>query len=402
MTLRDSFHAALAAIIANKLRSTLTTLGVVIGVASVIAMIGIAEGTKRQSLSRLEAMGSNLIVVFPQWGRGRDSDNEAQSLKLRDVEFIRANVPTATAVSGEVRIRAQVKFGSENQRSQVTGALPELEEIRNIRLKEGRFFTLEENKAADKVCVLGWDIYDRLFKGEGALGNRIRVNNQDFEVIGVALYKGGGGGGPMNLDDMIWVPLNTAVTRLQKRDSLSSISVQAADSSVMPYTLSQVQETLARTRKSAAGEDLFRAFNQGELIETAEEQARILSLLLAGVASVSLLVGGIGIMNIMLVNVTERTREIGLRKAIGATQDAILSQFLLESVGLCLVGGLIGVALGLSSVFLVANLMGVPPVIVPGGVIIAFGFAALVGIFFGFYPAYMASKLEPIVALRSD
>jgi putative ABC transport system permease protein len=170
----------------------------------------------------------------------------------------------------------------------------------------------------------------------------------------------------------------------------------------MGYTLSQVQATLSKVRKSASGEDLFRAFNQGELIETAEEQSRVLSLLLAGVASVSLLVGGIGIMNIMLVSVTERTREIGLRKALGATQDAVLSQFLLESVALCLVGGVVGVLLGIGGVHVVAGLMGVDPIIVPAGVVIAFGFAAMVGMFFGFYPAYMASKLQPIVALRTD
>jgi putative ABC transport system permease protein len=174
------------------------------------------------------------------------------------------------------------------------------------------------------------------------------------------------------------------------------------DSDVMPYTLEKVQSTLSQKRRDASGQNLFRAFNQGELIETAEEQSRILSMLLAGVASVSLLVGGIGIMNIMLVSVTERTREIGLRKALGATKDALLSQFLLESVTLCLVGGVIGILLGIASVSFVANLMKVPPVIVPGGIVIAFGFAALVGIFFGFYPAYLASKLEPIQALRSD
>lgn len=175
MTFRDSFEAAVSAIIANKLRSSLTTLGVVIGVGSVIAMIGIAEGTKRQSLSRLEAMGSNLIVVFPQWGQGqRSSDNEAQSLKLRDVEAIRAAVPTASAVTGEVRMRVQVKASAKNERSNVTGALPEVEKIRNIRLKEGRFFTPLENASADKVCILGFDIYNRLFGDDQAVGSRIK------------------------------------------------------------------------------------------------------------------------------------------------------------------------------------------------------------------------------------
>jgi putative ABC transport system permease protein len=405
MTLRDSIASALAAITANKLRSSLTTLGVMIGVASVIAMIGIAEGTKKQSLERLEALGSNLIVVFPNWGMGgrnTGAPDEAQTLKLEDVETIRRSVPTASHVSGEVRTRVQVKYGNKNERSQVTGGLPELQEIRNIKLQDGRFFTEEENSNSERVAILGYDIYDRLYEGGSAVGTRIRINNQEFEVIGVAMFKGGTGQGPMNPDDMIYVPIKTALDRLQRRQSLSSIAVRAADSSLMQHTLDEVQSTLSTVRRSASGEALFRAFNQGELIETAEEQSRILSLLLAGVASVSLLVGGIGIMNIMLVSVTERTKEIGLRKAIGATQDAILSQFLLESVALCLGGGLIGVLLGLVSVQFVAGLMGVPPVIVPAGIIIAFSFAAMVGIFFGFYPAYMASKLQPIEALRND
>lgn len=402
MTLRDSLGSALAALSANKMRSVLTTLGVVIGVASVIAMVGIAEGTKKQSLERLEALGSNLISVFPQrnFGGVSQGSDAAQSLKMEDVDLIRRSVATVKNVTGEVRLRVQVKFDGENERSQVTGGLPEIQEIRNVKLKEGRFFTAKENEESAKVAVLCFDIYDRLFHGGSAIGSTIRINNQDFEVVGVGAYKGGGGF--MNPDDMIYVPINTAIGRLQKRDTLSSISVQAMDSDVMPYTLEKVQSTLSQKRRDASGQDLFRAFNQGELIETAEEQSRILSMLLAGVASVSLLVGGIGIMNIMLVSVTERTREIGLRKALGATKDALLSQFLLESVTLCLAGGVIGILLGIASVSFVANLMKVPPVIVPGGIVIAFGFAALVGIFFGFYPAYLASKLEPIQALRSD
>ncbi len=400
----DTFRTAVIALASNRLRSALTTLGVVIGVASVIAMIGIAEGTKRQALEQLEALGSNLIVVFPNWGQGgmRSGGDEAQTLRMSDVDIIRASVPTASHVSGEVRTRVMVKYGSRNERSQITGGLPELQVIRNIKLKEGRFFTEEENRIAAKVCVLGYDIYDRLFGGASALGARIRINNQEFEVIGVAQFKGSGGQSFMNPDDMIYVPIRTAITRLQRRDRLSGIAVRAYDSDVMPYTLNKVQETLAQVRRDASGEPLFRAFNQGELIQTAEEQARVLSLLLAGVASVSLLVGGIGIMNIMLVSVTERTREIGLRKALGATRDDVLSQFLLEAILLCVGGGVVGVLLGVVGVEVVAKLMGIPPTVSVPGIIIAFCFAALTGIFFGFYPAYMASKLEPIQALRTE
>lgn len=402
MNFLDTLRTALSAITANKLRSSLTTLGVVIGVASVIAMIGIAEGTRRQALEQLEALGSNLIVVFPNWGRSgqRTGGDEAETLRMEDVDLIRRSVPTAINVSGEVRTRVSVKYGSANERSQVTGGLPELQQIRNIKLKEGRFFTEEENKLAAKVCVLGFDIYERLFGDAPAVGSVIRINNQDFEVIGVASFKGGQGF--MNPDDMIYVPINTANSRIRRRDTLSGIAVQAVDADVMPYTLAKVQETLRQVRRDASGEDLFRAFNQGELIQTAEEQSRILSLLLGGVASVSLLVGGIGIMNIMLVSVTERTREIGLRKAIGARRDDVLSQFLLESILLCLAGGVIGVILGIAGVHFVAGLMGVVPTVSVPGVIIAFAFAALVGTFFGFYPAYMASKLEPMEALRTE
>lgn len=401
MTLLDSLASAASSLTSNKLRSILTTLGVIIGVASVISMVGIAEGTKKQSLEQLEAMGSNLISVMPNRRWNVAPGATPQTLQMEDVDLIRRSLPTVSAVTGEVRSGVGVKYGSINERSQVTGGLPEIQQIRNVKLKEGRFFTEEENDRLAKVCILGFDIYDRLFgDGTSAIGATVRIDGTDFEVIGIGAFKGGGGF--MNPDDMIYAPINTVISRIERRETLSSISVQAMNSDVMPYTLDQVQKTLAKVRRDASGEELFRAFNQGELIETAEEQSRVLSLLLAGVASVSLLVGGIGIMNIMLVSVTERTKEIGLRKALGATKDALLSQFLLESVMLCLLGGAVGVVLGIAGVTFVAGLMGVPPVIVPGGVVIAFGFAALVGIFFGFYPAYLASKLEPIEALRSE
>jgi putative ABC transport system permease protein len=402
MTFADSIHSALMAIVANKLRSALTMLGVIIGVGSVIAMIGIAEGTRQQSLEKLDALGRNLILVFPQHRHDATGpvNADAETLKMSDVDLIRRSVPTVSYASGEVRQRVLVKYGSKNEQSSITGGEACTEMIRNVKLKEGRFFTEQEDKMSDKVCVLGYDIYDRLFDGGSALDAIVRLNGQDFKVVGVAAFKGGSGF--MNPDDNIFVPIRTAIGRLQRRDSLSSIAVRALDASAMAYTLEHVQKTLSSVRHSANGEDLFRAFNQGELIETAEDQSRIMRMLLAGIASVSLLVGGIGIMNIMLVSVKERTREIGLRKAIGATQDAVLSQFLLESVTLCLVGGLVGVGFGIAAVEVVAKMMGVPPTIVPAGVFLAFGFAALVGIFFGFYPAYLASKLQPIEALRNE
>jgi putative ABC transport system permease protein len=262
MTILDSLASAASSLAANKLRSVLTTLGVIIGVASVIAMVGIAEGTKKQSLERLEALGSNLISVFPQRRRDVAAGSEAQTLKLEDVDLIRRAVPTASAVTGEVRSGVTVKYGSINERSQVTGGLPEIQQIRNVRLKEGRFFTEAEDAEVAKVCVLGFDIYDRLFgDGTSALGAIVRIDGTDFEVIGIAAFKGGGGF--MNPDDMIYAPINTVINRIERRESLSSISVQAKNSKVMPYTLAQVQSTLAKVRSGADGEELFRAFNQG-------------------------------------------------------------------------------------------------------------------------------------------
>jgi len=402
VTIRDTIETAFTAVTANKLRSALTMLGVIVGVGAVITMVGIAAGTKKQSLERLDALGSNLIVVFPQrsmGGVGQGSDS-AQTLRMSDVDLLKKSVPTISEASGEVRTRVQAKYGGSTEPTSVTGGSPEIQKIRNVKMKEGRFFTEAENATREKVAVLGFDIYDRLYGGNSAVGTTIRINNQDFQIIGVAALKGGGGF--MNPDDIIYVPIETALARLQRRDTLSSIAIRAMDSSLMSVTTQDVQSTLSKVRRSASGEELFRAFNQGELIETAEDQARVLSLLLAGIASVSLIVGGIGIMNIMLVSVTERTKEIGLRKALGATQDAVLSQFLLESVALCLAGGIIGIGAGIVGVNVVAKLMGVDPVLVPAGIAVAFGFAALVGIFFGFYPAYLASKLQPIEALRNE
>lgn len=401
MTLGDSLQSALRAISANKLRSALTTLGVVIGVGSVIAMLGIGEGTKKKSLENIEAMGTNMITVMPDWRRGSSAGMAGAALKDEDVEVIRRRVPTAKIVAGGVRSQETVKFGNRNTRTQIMGGEPEMAIVRNAtRLFQGSWYTQEDEAMMNRKAVLGYQVYDTLFGVENAVGSTIMIKGQPFEVAGVIFYKGGSGF--MNPDDQIYIPLSTARQRLMGRTNLDMINVMAINTEVLPFTQTEVEASLALTRRNAAGENQFRVFNQGEWIEQIETQTRLLSFLLAGIASVSLLVGGIGIMNIMLVSVTERTREIGLRKAIGAKRSGILIQFLLESVVMCVLGGGIGVALGYGATVFVAEALKVPPVVQTQAIVMAFGFSAFVGLFFGLYPALRASSLQPIEALRHE
>jgi putative ABC transport system permease protein len=403
MNIADAIGTALRAIAANKLRSALTMLGVVIGVGSVIAMIGIGEGTKKKSVENIQVMGTNMLTVMPNWRRGNvaGGPNDIPTLKDEDVGDLKSSVPLIELITGSVGARASVKFKNINYSTQISGAQPQVAIIRNAtKMHQGTWYTMEDEAEANRKAVLGFLAYQELFGDDNAIGTTIRIKNQTFEVIGVVAYKGGSG--MWNPDDQIYIPLATAKTRLLGRTNLDNIVIQGVSAELLPIMQQQVEETLGKKRKNAGGEPLFRVINQGEWIEQMEQQTRLLSTLLAGIASVSLLVGGIGIMNIMLVSVTERTREIGLRKAIGAKRETILGQFLLESVVMCTVGGSFGILMGLSSVAFVAQALKVPPVINSTAIIVAFGFSAAVGLFFGLYPALRASRLQPIEALRYE
>jgi putative ABC transport system permease protein len=403
MNIADAIGTALRAIAANKLRSALTMLGVVIGVGSVIAMIGIGEGTKKKSVENIQVMGTNMLTVMPNWRRGNvaGGPNDIPTLKDEDVGDLKRSVPLIELITGSVGARASVKFKNINYSTQISGAQPQVAIIRNAtKMHQGTWYTMEDEAEANRKAVLGFLAYQELFGDDNAIGTTIRIKNQTFEVIGVVAYKGGSG--MWNPDDQIYIPLATAKTRLLGRTNLDNIVIQGVSAELLPIMQQQVEETLGKKRKNAGGEPLFRVINQGEWIEQMEQQTRLLSTLLAGIASVSLLVGGIGIMNIMLVSVTERTREIGLRKAIGAKRETILGQFLLESVVMCTVGGSFGILMGLSSVAFVAQALKVPPVINSTAIIVAFGFSAAVGLFFGLYPALRASRLQPIEALRYE
>jgi putative ABC transport system permease protein len=403
MNIADAIGTALRAIAANKLRSALTMLGVVIGVGSVIAMIGIGEGTKKKSVENIQVMGTNMLTVMPNWRRGNvaGGPNDIPTLKDEDVGDLKRSVPLIELITGSVGARASVKFKNINYSTQISGAQPQVAIIRNAtKMHQGTWYTMEDEAEANRKAVLGFLAYQELFGDDNAIGTTIRIKNQTFEVIGVVAYKGGSG--MWNPDDQIYIPLATAKTRLLGRTNLDNIVIQGVSAELLPIMQQQVEETLGKKRKNAGGEPLFRVINQGEWIEQMEQQTRLLSTLLAGIASVSLLVGGIGIMSIMLVSVTERTREIGLRKAIGAKRETILGQFLLESVVMCTVGGSFGILMGLSSVAFVAQALKVPPVINSTAIIVAFGFSAAVGLFFGLYPALRASRLQPIEALRYE
>jgi putative ABC transport system permease protein len=403
MTIGDSFQSAIRAITANKLRSALTMLGVIIGVGSVIAMIGIGEGTKKQSLDNISKMGSNMLTVMPDWRRGGQGMGSAAppSLQQEDVDDLKAQVPLIKNISGVVSGNRPVIYGNKSAQTSVTGGVPEIAIIRNAtQMFQGKWFTYEDNELQRPKVVLGYQVYDDLFQGENAVGATVRIGSQNFEVVGVVEYKGGSGW--RNPDDQVYIPIETAKRKLLGKNKLDQINIEASNTELMPITQIQVEEVLNRKRRNAAGESLFRVFNQGEMIEQMKQQTDLLGALLAGIASVSLLVGGIGIMNIMLVSVTERTREIGLRKAIGAKREGILTQFLLESVVMCLCGGVLGIIFGSLGVIGVAKLFKVPPIINSTSITTAFFFSAAVGVFFGLYPALRASRLEPIQALRYE
>lgn len=400
MSIWESVLSALRAIGANKLRSMLTMLGVVIGIGSVIAMIGIGQGTTQAALSNLEKNGTNMLIVWPNW-RIQDSGGEVPRLTQADVELIKRNVPLVKYITGSNGGNADTHFADKSHTCRIQGAEPVIRFIRNATdMAQGTWYTDDDEKHGRLKCVLGYDAYKALFGSDNAIGSSIRIKNDEFEVVGVIDFKGGAGF--WNPDDQIYVPLSVAMTRLFGDKHYDSLSIEAMDPNLLLYTQNQIETLLSTNKKSAGGQKEFNVLNQGDQLKTLDTQTRLLSILLAGIASVSLLVGGIGIMNIMLVSVTERTREIGLRKALGAKRDSILGQFLLESVVMCFTGGLIGIVVGIGLVKGVAALMNVPPIVSVQSILLAFAFSAFVGIFFGLYPAIRASALQPIEALRYE
>jgi putative ABC transport system permease protein len=399
---------AFRALARNKMRSFLTALGIIIGVGAVIAMVSIGEGAKRGIESRFASMGANLLVVRPgsQNQRGVHGGwGSITTLKEDDALAIERECPAVMYVSPSVSARAQTIYGNKNWNTSISGTGARYPEVRNWEVESGAYFDESMVKAGAKVCVLGADVKTNLFEDEDPIGKVIRIKKIPFKVLGV-LKKRGESAGFGSRDDMIAIPYTTAMRRLQGIDYIQSVDVRAVSSDMMSPAQVQIEELLrVRHRIAPGAEDDFNVGNLAEIAETAAESTKMMTVLLGSIASISLLVGGIGIMNIMLVSVTERIREIGLRMAVGARERDILLQFLTEAIVLSLMGGLIGIGFGVGASKLVKKIpmfASFNTVVSMQSVLMAFFFAAAIGIFFGFYPARKASRLDPIEALRYE
>jgi len=384
----------------------LTALGIIIGVGAVISMIGIGNGAKAQVEAQVASLGQNVIQVYA--GSSSRSSvrlglGTAISLTLEDAEAIEREIPGVLAVSPEVRVKTQAVTGNHNWSTDVYGESPEYFSIRQWPLDDGAIFTDLDVRSANKVAVIGSAAAEELFGDEDPLGEIVRIGNAPFKVIGVLKTKGMSASGS-DQDDNIMVPYTTAMRRLiGKQTGLRRINVQAVEAGALDQVKDQITDLLRQRHRLESGkDDDFTVRTQDELAEAATATARTMTLLLAAIASVSLVVGGIGIMNIMLVSVIERTREIGLRMAVGARSRDILRQFLVEAFTLSSLGGLIGIGMGFATSQILAAVASWPTLISADAVLISFLFSAAVGIFFGFYPARKASQLDPIDALRYE
>ncbi len=390
----------------NKMRTGLAILGIVIGIGSVIALVSMGEASKKAVQSQIQSIGSNLLTVSPgaQFSSGIRGAGSVQTLTLDDASAIETSpkITTIKTVSPEYSGRSQVIAGKNNTNTQIIGATEVYEEVHKVTLSSGVFISAAQNAAMSKVAVIGPTTAEDLF-GENInpVGQSIRIGGKTFQIIGVTKSKGGSG--MNNQDDRIYIPLSTAQKQLFGVKYLSSIALEATNESVMTAAQNEVGYLLLERHKidDVASAD-FRIMSQSDILETASAVTGTFTSMLTGIAAISLLVGGIGIMNIMLMSVTERTREIGLRKALGAKKRTIIYQFLIESIILTFSGGIIGSTFGVVGFYIYSQLNSTTFVVSPSSIILAFGVSALIGIVFGWYPAQKAANLQPIEALRYE
>ncbi len=405
MRIFATFRIALRALRRNKMRTVLTMLGMIIGVGAVIASVSITSGAKQQVEQQIASLGENMLLIFP----GSFSSSGARlgwgnwhSLKLPDAVAIQTQIDGVTAVSPENRTRAQIIAGNQNWNTSVQGESPEYLQIRQWGLAEGEIFGPEQVRTAAKVCVIGQTVAKQLFPMGDALGQMVRIRDVPCQIIGILNPKGLSPMGS-DQDDVVIVPYTTELKRINRETWLDVILVQAVSSAAMPIVQQEISSLLVqRHHLKPEGERDFVVRSQEDIAQAATTTARVMGVLLAGVAAVSLIVGGIGIMNIMLVSVTERTREIGIRMAVGARGGDILVQFLIEAVTLSLIGGGIGIASGMGVSTLLSSITEWPTVTPVLWIIIASLSSAVVGVVSGFYPAWKASRLDPIEALRYE
>lgn len=405
MKLTGTIQISLHALARNKMRSFLTALGIIIGVGAVIAMVSIGQGAKKAVEDRFESFGTNLLFIRPGSSsfRGRSSGfGSHTNLTVQDAQAIAEKCDAVQYVSPSVSTRAQVVYGNKNWNTNINGTGENYPNIRNWEIEEGSFYSANHIRASAKVCVLGNDVYQNLFEDDYAVGKIIRIKKIPFRVIGVLKSKGQSGGW-YNQDDTIMVPYSTVQKRIMGITNISSIDISAVSTARTEEATQQITELLRRRHKIAPGsEDDFNVRDMTEIAEGAAASTDIMTNLLGGIALVSLIVGGIGIMNIMLVSVTERIREIGIRMSVGAREIDILLQFLTEAIVLSVMGGLLGIIVGITASKLISQFGGWETLISPTSIIMAFIFSGTVGVFFGFYPARKASKLDPIEALRYE
>lgn len=406
MKVDELIEESLGTLAVNKMRTGLAMLGVVIGIGSVIALMSLGQASQKSITSQIQALGTNLLTIMPESvsSGGVRSSSAMETLTLADAEALEtdSSITSVAAVAPVISSNAQVIAGRNNTNTQVYGVTPEYMQVNNVEMAAGSFISDRQVSGLSRVAVLGPETVTELFgEGANAVGQMVRINGQVFTVVGITVSKGGSG--IVSQDRMIYVPLSSAEKVLFGKNYLSSISVSAKDEKVIGLAQEQITALLLRRHKindpSVAD---FRIMSQEDLLGTVSQVTGTFTALLSGIAAISLVVGGIGIMNIMLVTVTERTREIGLRKALGAKKKLIIYQFLLETVLITLIGGLIGVALGIGVFWGLIQVMGLSFSVSVPAVGLAFGVSAVIGLVFGWYPAQKAANLQPIEALRYE
>jgi putative ABC transport system permease protein len=407
-TFLASLRIALRALRVNKMRSALTALGIIIGVSAVIAMVAVGSGAKAQITEQIASMGSNLLIVqsgSSTSGGMRMGSGTVPTLTADDAEAILTEIPSVKYAAPILPGVAQVVYGNQNWSTSIIGTVPEMLDIRDWPVASGRSFAQQDVNGATKVCLLGMTVMENLFGGIDPVGQIVRIKNVPFTVVGVLSYKGQSTRG-QDQDDTVIVPLTTAQKRLfgmQFPGMVRMVMVQAKGPEMMKEAESQINALLRQRHRITGNQDNdFTVRNLSEIMAAAQQSADVMSLLLGAIASISLIVGGIGIMNIMLVSVTERTREIGIRVAVGAKSKDILLQFLIESLVLSLIGGVLGIAIGIGGTYVLSTFTQWPTLLSIRAILLAFLFAGSVGVFFGFYPARKASLLDPIEALRFE
>jgi len=404
----STFKISFRALRVNKMRSALTMLGIIIGVGAVIAMVAIGTGASQKIAEQISSMGSNLLIILPgatTSGGVRMGAGTQPTLSMGDAEAIIKECPAVADAAPIHNGVAQIVYGHTNWSTGVIGTTPSLLIVREWELRSGRSFITQDVKSATKVALLGQTVVDNLFGDQNPVGQTIRIKNVPFTVIGVLAKKGQNAQG-QDQDDTVMIPVTTAQKKLfgtQFPGMVRIITVKAKSAEDLSTAEKQINELIRQRHHIGVKQDPdFTVRNLTQIMQAAEQSTRVMTMLLGAIASVSLLVGGIGIMNIMLVSVTERTREIGIRMAVGAKTWDIRLQFIIEALTLSLIGGILGIIIGISTSVILSNLSGWPTVVSPLSILVAFGFSGFIGIFFGFYPAYKASLLNPIDALRYE